>query len=141
MPSLFLALGAICAFLGVACGAFGAHGLKTLISPEMLAVYQTGVNYQMWHALGLFAIGLLRQQNPQSKLLIWSGWLMLVGILLFSGSLYVLAVLDEKALGMITPFGGVCFLIAWLLLAIFALKKPQQQNSLSAGSKKHSRYH
>ncbi|MDD2723279.1 MAG: DUF423 domain-containing protein [Methylovulum sp.] len=139
MPSVFLFLGATCAFLGVACGAFGAHGLKTLISPELLAVYQTGVNYQMWHALGLLAIGLLRQQNPVSTLLVWSGWLMFVGILIFSGSLYLLAVLDEKALGMMTPFGGVCFLVAWLLLALSALKKTQQPSS--AGPKKHSRYH
>ncbi|PPD46834.1 MAG: hypothetical protein CTY16_08625 [Methylobacter sp.] len=139
MPSVFLFLGAFSAFLGVACGAFGAHGLKAVISPELLAVYQTGVNYQMWHALGLVAIGLLRQQCPGSKLLIWSGWLMFVGILIFSGSLYLLAVLDEKALGMVTPFGGICFLVAWLLLALSALKKPQP--GTSATSKKHSRYH
>ena len=124
MKSVFLFLGALCAFIGVALGAFGAHGLKTVLSPEMLAVYKTGVTYQMWHALGLCGISLVHRQAPGEAMLIWSGWLMLIGIVLFSGSLYLLAVLDLKWLGMITPFGGVAFLIAWLLLAIFAVKKP-----------------
>ena len=105
-------------------GAFGAHGLKAILSPEMLAVYQTGVTYQMWHALGLTGIALLRQQVPESRLLSWAGWLMFIGILLFSGSLYLLALLDLKWLGMITPLGGVGFITAWLLIAIFAAKKP-----------------
>ena len=136
---MFVFLGAVCAFLGVGFGAFGAHGLKAVLSPELLAVYQTGVSYHMWHALGLLGIGLLRQHNPASKLLFWSGSLMAVGILLFSGSLYVLAITDEKALGMITPVGGVCFLAAWALLAVFALRKPQEP--LSVAPKKNSRYH
>ena len=113
----------------MAFGAFGAHGLKAIISPEMLVVYQTGVTYQMWHALGLILIALLQQQSPTAKLLTWAAYLMLMGIVLFSGSLYALAILDIKALGMITPFGGVCFLIAWLLVAVYAVKK-----------KTHSRY-
>lgn len=138
MPSVFLFLGASSALLGIGLGAFGAHGLKHIISPELLAIYQTGVNYQMWHALGLVAIGLLRQHAPASKLLAYSGWLMFVGILLFSGSLYLLAVFDEKDLGKITPAGGVSFLLAWLLLALFAIKKPQQP--IPAIPKKHSRY-
>ena len=119
--SLFL--GALCALTGVAFGAFGAHGLKAIISPEMLAVYQTGVTYQMWHALGLITIALLQQSSPAAKLLIWASNLMFIGILLFSGSLYALAILDIKALGIITPFGGVCFLIAWVLVAVYAVKK------------------
>ncbi|MFI3218438.1 MAG: DUF423 domain-containing protein [Methylococcales bacterium] len=118
-----LFLGALCAFTGVAFGAFGAHGLKTIISPEMLVVYQTGVTYQMWHALGLITIALLQQSSPAAKLLIWAANLMFIGIVLFSGSLYALAILDIKALGMITPFGGVCFLIAWGLVAVYAVKK------------------
>ena len=118
-----LLLGALSALTGVAFGAFGAHGLKTLLSTEMFTVYQTGVTYQMWHAIGLITIALLQQQNPDAKLLAWAGRLMFLGILLFSGSLYALAILDIKALGMITPFGGVCFLIAWLLVAVYAVKQ------------------
>jgi uncharacterized membrane protein YgdD (TMEM256/DUF423 family) len=124
-----LFLGAICALTGVGFGAFGAHGLKEMLTPEMLAVYRTGVDYQMWHALGLITIALLQQQSPTAKLLTWASRLMFMGILLFSGSLYALAILDIKALGMITPLGGVCFLIAWLLVAVYAVKK-----------KTHSRY-
>ncbi len=123
MHSLFLLLGALSALTGVGMGAFGAHGLKAILSPELLAVYQTGVTYQMWHALGLIAIALLRQQAPRSSLLRWAGWLMFLGILLFSGSLYLLALLSQKWLGMITPIGGVSFLTAWLLIAVFAAKK------------------
>jgi uncharacterized membrane protein YgdD (TMEM256/DUF423 family) len=125
MQSIFLFFGAFSALIGVGMGAFGAHGLKNVISPEMLAVYQTGVNYQMWHALGLIGIALLRRHEAESRLLNWAGWLMLIGIVLFSGSLYLLAVMDVKQLGMITPFGGVSFLIAWLLLAVYASRKPQ----------------
>ena len=123
MQSVFLFLGAVSALIGVGMGAFGAHGLKNILSPELLAVYQTGVTYQMWHALGLIGIALMRQQFSESKLLIWSGWLMLFGILLFSGSLYLLAILNLKWLGMLTPIGGVSFIVAWVLIAIFASKK------------------
>ncbi|MGJ0486603.1 MAG: DUF423 domain-containing protein [Methylomicrobium sp.] len=125
MQSIFLFFGALSALIGVGMGAFGAHGLKNVITPEMLAVYQTGVNYQMWHALGLIGIALARRHEPESKLLNWAGWLMLIGIVLFSGSLYLLAVMDLKQLGMVTPFGGVSFLIAWLLLTVYASRKPQ----------------
>ena len=118
----FLLLGALSALIGVGMGAFGAHGLKTVISPEMLAVYQTGVTYQMYHALGLIGVALINQQAPDSKLLHWAGRLMFAGILLFSGSLYLLVFLNLKWLGMITPIGGVCFLTAWLLITIFAAK-------------------
>jgi len=118
-----LFLGALCAFTGVAFGAFGAHGLKAILSTEMFTVYQTGVTYQMWHALGLILVALLQQTSPTAKLLSLASHLMFIGILLFSGSLYALAMLDIKALGMITPFGGVCFLIAWLLVAVYAVKK------------------
>jgi uncharacterized membrane protein YgdD (TMEM256/DUF423 family) len=133
MKSIFLLLGALSALIGVGMGAFGAHGLKTVISPEMLAVYQTGVTYQMWHALGLIAIALISQHAPDSKLLRWAGGLMFAGILLFSGSLYALALLNHTWLGMITPFGGVCFLVAWLLLAVSA-------TTTTRSSEHHSRY-
>ena len=124
MKSIFLFLGAISAFIGVVMGAFGAHGLKTVLNPVMLEVYKTGVAYQLWHALGLCGIAIVRHQAPASGLLKWSGWLMFAGIILFSGSLYLLALLNLTWLGVITPFGGMAFLIAWLLLAIFAAKKP-----------------
>jgi len=122
MHPLFLLLSASCAFLAVAFGAFGAHGLKAILSVEMLAVYKTAVTYQMWHALGLGLLALLRHQHPDARLLAYAGWLMFAGIILFSGSLYALSLSGLKWLGMITPLGGVCFLIAWLLLIIFAVK-------------------
>lgn len=133
MKSFFLLLGALSALTGVAMGAFGAHGLKSVISPEMLTVYQTGATYQMYHALGLIGVALIHRQAPDSKLLYWAGWLMFAGILLFSGSLYSLAFLNLKWLGMITPFGGVCFLTAWLLIAVFAAKNIRSSDH-------HSRY-
>jgi len=133
VKSTFLLLGALSALTGVGMGAFGAHGLKAVISPEMLTVYQTGVTYQMWHALGLIAIALISQHAPDSKLLRWAGGLMFAGILLFSGSLYALALLNHTWLGMITPFGGVCFLVAWLLIAVSATTNTRS-------SEHHSRY-
>lgn len=136
MPSVFLFLGAASAFIGVAMGAFGAHGLKTMISPELLTVYQTGVTYQMWHAFGLIAIALMQQHDMQSKLLKWAGFLMFLGIILFSGSLYLLAILNLPMLGAITPLGGVSFLIAWSLLIIFSGKKSTHHRR----STKSSRY-
>ena len=122
MYSVFLFLSAICGLTGVAVGAFGAHGLKAILAPEMLAVYKTGVDYQMWHALGIGLIAVFRQQAAESSLLKWAGWLMFSGIILFSGSLYLLAVLNIKWLGMITPIGGVCFILAWILVAVFAFQ-------------------
>ncbi len=122
-PSVFLFLGTTCAFLAVALGAFGAHGLKNMISPEMLAVYKTGVEYQMWHAFGLIGIALMQQHDAQSLLLKWAGALMFLGIILFSGSLYALAILNLPILGAITPIGGVSFLVSWSLLIIFSGKK------------------
>ncbi|WP_027158961.1 DUF423 domain-containing protein [Methylobacter luteus] len=121
MNSLFLCLGAISAFLGVSMGAFGAHALKTVLSSDMLEVYKTAVSYQMWHALGLIAIAFIPQAS-ESALVHWAGWLMFAGTLLFSGSLYLLTIFNLKWLGMITPIGGVAFLSAWLLIAIFAVK-------------------
>jgi uncharacterized membrane protein YgdD (TMEM256/DUF423 family) len=122
MYGIFLPLAALSAFVGVAMGAFGAHGLRSLLSPEMLDVYKTAVNYQMWHALGLAIVALAQRQAPPSKMLDWAGFLMFAGIVLFSGSLYALAVFGIKWLGMITPFGGIAFLLAWSLLGVFAVK-------------------
>ncbi len=120
MRSVFLFLSAVFGLLGVAMGAFGAHGLKAILSPDMLVVYKTGVNYQMWHALALGLIAVFHQKTPDSKLLKWAGWLMLTGIVLFSGSLFLLAILNIKWLGMITPIGGVAFILAWVLILVYA---------------------
>lgn len=117
MSRLFLTLGAINAFLCVGLGAFGAHGLKQRLSVDMLTVYQTGVQYHFYHALGLMIIGLVLSRTPNSRLLTLAGWLMLAGIALFSISLYALSLTGVRGLGMITPFGGICFLSAWALLA------------------------
>jgi len=117
MPRTFLMLGAINAFLCVAFGAFGAHGLKQRLSVDMLAVYQTGVQYHFYHALGLIVVGLVLLHLPKSRPVVLSGWLMLTGIVLFSVSLYALSLTGIRGLGMVTPFGGVAFLSAWALLA------------------------
>ena len=119
---LFLASGGLAALAAVALGAFGAHALKTRLSTEMLAVWHTGVEYHTYHALGLLAVGLVAAQLPESMLLKWSGWLMLAGIVLFSGSLYALALSGERWLGAITPIGGATFLAAWSLFVIAVLK-------------------
>jgi uncharacterized membrane protein YgdD (TMEM256/DUF423 family) len=122
----FLLLAALCALTGVALGAFGAHGLKPLLTPALLETYKTAVTYQLWHSIGLGLIAQFFQQNQQDKLLLWAGWLMFAGILLFSGSLYLVAVLNIKWLGIITPVGGVAFLGAWFCVALFAYQqKPQ----------------
>ncbi len=119
---LFLILGGINAALVVMLGAFGAHGLKAKLTAEMLAVYQTGVHYHLFHALGLLAIGIVATQIADSVWLKWSGWLMLLGIILFSGSLYVLSVSGLRWLGMVTPFGGVAFIAAWIVFVIAIAK-------------------
>lgn len=116
-PKIFLTLGAINAFLCVALGAFGAHGLKQQLTAEMLAVYQTGVQYHFYHALGLIVVGLVLLNFPMSRLVAFSGWLMLAGIVLFCVSLYVLSLTGIRGLGVITPFGGFAFLAGWALLA------------------------
>lgn len=116
MSNLFIGLGALNAFIAVAMGAFSAHALKASLSAHYLAVIQTAADYQFYHALGLILIGLLYLQN-KSRLTALSGWLMLTGIIIFSGSLYALGLTGTKWLGMVTPAGGVCFLIAWLMLA------------------------
>jgi len=122
MRSPFLFMAAIAGFIGVAMGAFGAHGLKQVLSEPLLEVYKTAVSYQMWHALALGLVGVL----PPSKLLYRAGWLFVAGIVLFSGSLYLLAILNINWLGMITPFGGLAFLLAWGFLAYAALEKKQE---------------
>ena len=119
---LFLAAGGVAALLAVALGAFGAHALKGRIAPEMLAVWHTGVEYHLFHALGLIAVGVVSVHLPDSAPLRWSGWAMLAGIVLFSGSLYALALSGERWLGAVTPIGGACFIAGWLALAYAVLR-------------------
>lgn len=121
---LFLILGGVNAALVVMFGAFGAHGLKTKISAEMLAVYQTGVQYHLFHALGLLVVGVVATQIVDSVYLRWAGWLMLTGIILFSGSLYIMSVGGMRWLGMVTPFGGLVFIAAWILFVMAIIKAP-----------------
>ncbi|TPQ24722.1 DUF423 domain-containing protein [Methylomonas koyamae] len=119
MRRTFLFLAAVGGFSGVALGAFGAHGLKHLLSDYQLDIYKTAVNYQMWHSLALALAALL----PERAALRWAGRLFALGILLFSGSLYLLAIFDIKWLGMVTPLGGLAFLAGWGLLAYVALRE------------------
>ena len=118
----FLALAGLFAALAVLFGAFGAHGLKSRLSPDMLAVFQTAVQYHIWHALGLGLVALAALHWPQLNGLRWAGWSMIIGIILFSGSLYALALTNIKMLGAITPFGGLAFIVAWLVFAVSVWK-------------------
>ena len=121
--NLIIAFGAFNAFIAVAAGAFAAHGLKEILSAEYLNTFKTAADYQMMHAIGLILIGLLDKQNT-SRYSVAAAAFMFVGIILFSGSLYLLTLTGTKWLGIITPFGGLCFLIAWLTLGInFLLRK------------------
>lgn len=118
----FLFLASLSLFAAVALGAFGAHGLRQRLDEHMMAVYQTGVQYHFWHALGLGWVATLVRVHPESGLLRWAGISMFAGILVFSGSLYVLSISGMAWLGVITPFGGMAFLAAWLLLTVFAYR-------------------
>lgn len=118
----FLLLGAANAALAVLLGAFGAHSLKTHLAVDMMAVYQTGLQYHLFHALGLLAAGFALKQIGDSAWLRWSGWLMLAGIVIFSGSLYILSVTGWKWLGAVTPLGGIAFMAAWVLFAVAVMK-------------------
>ncbi|MCY1357930.1 hypothetical protein D9M68_308740 [compost metagenome] len=119
MLRTFLLLAAFFGFTAVALGAFAAHGLKSELDANMLAVFQTGVHYQMVHALALLAVVLLGLQAP-GKALLAAGGLFVLGILLFSGSLYLLTLTSTRGLGIVTPFGGLAFLGGWLSLGIAA---------------------
>ena len=114
----FLMLGALMMASAVVIGAFGAHGLKSKLTPDMLQVYQTGVEYHFYHALGVLFIGLIAGVYPNASGVHWAGWALAIGVLLFSGSLYVLALSGIKWLGAITPIGGLAFIIGWVTLAV-----------------------
>lgn len=120
MDNTFLLIGAVAAFLGVALGAFGAHGLRGRLSPEMLSVFETAVRYQMYHALALLITAAAVGRIGDARLLVVAGWCFLVGIVLFSGSLYALALTSVSIMGAITPIGGLAFLVGWGCLALFA---------------------
>ena len=116
MDRLFFALGSLAAFLAVGLGAFGAHALKQRLTPDLLAIFEVGVRYQVYHALALLAVAWATSRWPGA----WvhaAGWLFLAGIVVFSGSLYVLSLTGMRWLGAITPLGGLAFLTGWLCLA------------------------
>ena len=128
MVKIHLILGTVLAGLGVVLGAFGAHGLKQLVPPETVSAYQTGVQYQMYHAFALLIVGVLMDRYS-SSLLNWAGVFFVLGIVLFSGSLYFLASLKAmnkvgvSGIGLITPIGGIMFVIGWILLLVAIIKK------------------
>ena len=121
MDKTFFVIGAVLAGLGVALGAFGAHGLKGTLSADMLANFETGVRYQMYHALALLAVAWAYAQW-QKPLLVAGGWLMVAGVVIFSGSLYVLSLTGLRWLGAITPIGGVALIVGWGCLVVAALR-------------------
>lgn len=118
----FTILGSLNMAVAIALGAFGAHALKDHLSPEMLEIYQTGNHYHMIHGLGIVLIALLFDKLGQSPLIRWAGRLLFAGIIVFSGSLYVLAITGYKWLGAITPIGGVAFIFGWILCALATRK-------------------
>ena len=117
MDRALLVLGALSASTAVALGAFGAHALRSRLTPERAATFETGVRYQLTHALGLFVVVFLRTIGPDCVAETVAGVLFVMGTVLFSGSLYVLAITGERRWGIVTPFGGLCFLAGWLALA------------------------
>ena len=118
MVRIFIQIAAISGFLSVIVGAFAAHGLKKVLAPEMIDIVKTGVQYQMYHALALLIVAILMLHKPMNMGLKASGWAFILGSLMFSGSLYALAMGAPRWFGPITPLGGLCFLVGWVLLAI-----------------------
>jgi uncharacterized membrane protein YgdD (TMEM256/DUF423 family) len=116
MDRVFVVIGALSAAIAVAAGAFGAHGLRARLSPDLLTIFETAVRYQMYHALGLLAIGLAFVRSPGSTLAL-AGWLLVAGTVVFSGSLYLLSLTGARWFGAITPIGGVLFIAGWLAFA------------------------
>ena len=115
MDRLFFIVGAIMAFLAVALGAFGAHALKNRLTPDMLDIFEVGVRYHMYHALGLLAVAWATSRWPESNVTA-AGWAFIVGIIIFSGSLYILSMTGMRWVGAVTPLGGLAFLIGWAIL-------------------------
>jgi uncharacterized membrane protein YgdD (TMEM256/DUF423 family) len=117
MAKLFITLASLSGMLAVAFGAFGAHALKGRLDDYALGVFQTAVQYHFYHSLALLAVGILALSQPQTALLKTSGWMFFLGILVFSGSLYLLSISGMRWLGAITPLGGLAFLAGWACLA------------------------
>ena len=122
MVRTFLFFGSLLGFLGVVFGAFGAHALKSRLSADMLVVFETGVRYQMYHAFAILIVAAAIGRIGDANLLVLAGWFFVAGVLLFSGSLYVLSLSGVGVLGAITPVGGLLFLIGWACLLLFALR-------------------
>lgn len=120
MMKLFIILGALCTMMSVGTGAFGAHGLEGKLSDKYISVWEKAVNYQMYHGLGLIIIGVI--SGTTSINVNWAGWLLFLGVVFFSGSLYILALTQIRILGAITPIGGVLFIAGWLMLIISTFK-------------------
>ena len=121
MERIFVILGALSGAIGVGAGAFGAHALRARLEPRMLEVFETGARYQMYHAIALLLVAWAASRWPGS-LTTASGWFMVAGTVFFSGSLYAMAFTDIRALGAVTPIGGVCFMAGWLCLAVAAMR-------------------
>ena len=131
LPQRFVLFGSVSAFIAVAAGAFAAHALKTRLAPEHLTAFETAARYQMYHAFGLFVAASLTQRGW--RLAPPAGWLFLMGTVLFSGSLYLLAVTGISRFGMITPVGGLAFLAGWLLLIVCAWPRREQHETAETG--------
>ena len=116
--SSFILVGALFAATSVALGAFGAHALQSRVTKERLETFQTGVQYQFYHSIGIILTGIIAPFLKGNVYIIWASWLMICGILLFSGSLYLLVLTDKRWFGIITPFGGLAFIAGWLMLAL-----------------------
>lgn len=125
MAKHFLLIAGLSGLLAVMLGAFGAHGLKGKITPELLAAFQTGVQYQFYHTLALLLVALILLRSPEASLFHWVGYAFIAGVVLFSGSLYALAFGGPRWLGPITPLGGLCFMAGWVMLVIAAWRLPQ----------------
>jgi uncharacterized membrane protein YgdD (TMEM256/DUF423 family) len=119
----FLLIGAVLGFLGVTFGAFGAHALRSRLSPEMLAVFETGVRYQMYHTFAVLIVAAAIGRIGDASLLVLAGWFFFAGILLFSGSLYAVALTGVGIWGAVTPVGGLLFLIGWACLVVFGIAR------------------
>jgi uncharacterized membrane protein YgdD (TMEM256/DUF423 family) len=121
MEKTFFILSGVLGAAGVALGAFGAHALKARLTPERLETFESGVRYQMYHALALAAIALALAQWPAASLLVLAGWSFVTGTILFSGSLYLLVITRRRWLGVVTPFGGLAFIAGWICLVLGVL--------------------
>ena len=121
----FIMIGALLLAAATALGAWAAHGLQDLIEPAAVASFRTGVEYHFYHALGLLGVGLLIDRLGAGTLLRFGGWLLVAGIAMFSGSLYLLAFISAAFLWPVTPLGGACFIAAWLCLAIAVMRAPR----------------